>query len=64
MRPAPPSTAFGGPLGSSTEGTTGYDHMRLPSRISAHPSRAACPHEELHQRPKWRRSQASPISFL
>eukprot|EP00959_Pyramimonas_sp_CCMP1952_P211957 4435517-Pyramimonas_sp.AAC.1 len=28
MRPAPPSTAFRGPIGSSTEGPSGCAHMR------------------------------------
>eukprot|EP00959_Pyramimonas_sp_CCMP1952_P014210 300779-Pyramimonas_sp.AAC.1 len=43
MLPAPPSTAFSGPIGSSTEGPNSCDHMRPapPSTAFRGPKRAS-----------------------
>ena len=54
---------FRGPIGSSTEGPNGQVHMRLRAHrmsISAHPAHVSWPHRELHRRPQWPSSHASP----
>ena len=52
LLPPPPSSQVRGPIGSSTEGSSGRVRMRYPPRSGA-PLTRFVPHKELHPRPQW-----------